>query len=254
MIPETTTLIDEYFAWLRDRTLLRDRQDWVQITTPYLDRHNDYLQIYMKRQNGSLFLTDDGYTVTDLELSGCKLESEKRQQLLKLTLHGFGVQLQDEALVIQTSREHFPLSKHNLIQAMLAVNDLFYLAAPFVKSLFYEDVVSWLDDNEIRYSPKIKISGKSGYDHVFDFIIPKSKEFPERLLQAVSKPSKERAQLLAFAITDTREMRPQVSSAYALLNDVENKVSENVMSALKAYDVIPVLWTKRDDFMSALAA
>ena len=254
MIPETTNLVDGYFAWLRDRTLFRHLQDWVQITTPYLDRHNDYLQIYMKRHNGGFFLTDDGYTVTDLELSGCKLESEKRQQLLKLTLHGFGVQLQDDALVIQTSRENFPVSKHNLIQAMLAVNDLFYLAAPFVKSLFYEDVVSWLDENEIRYSPKLKITGKSGYDHVFDFIIPKSREFPERLLQAVSKPSKERAQLLAFSITDIREMRPQVSSAYAILNDVEKKIPENVIAALKVYDVNTVLWTKRNDFISTLAA
>ena len=34
---------------------------------------------------------------------------------------------------------------YNLLQAMLAINDLFYLAVPLVASLFYEDVVSWLD-------------------------------------------------------------------------------------------------------------
>jgi hypothetical protein len=125
MILETEPLLEDYIAWLKDRTLFRHIQNWVQITTPYLDRHNDYLQIYIKRQNGGFLLTDDGYTITDLEISGCKLESEKRQQLLKLILNGFGVQIEDDALVIKTSRENFPVSKHNLIQAMLAVNDMF---------------------------------------------------------------------------------------------------------------------------------
>jgi hypothetical protein len=29
------------------------------ITTPYLDRHNDTLQIYARSENGALVLTDD---------------------------------------------------------------------------------------------------------------------------------------------------------------------------------------------------
>ena len=35
-------------------------------------------------------------------------------------------------------------SSPSLLQAMLAVNDMFYLAVPMVASLFYEDVVAWL--------------------------------------------------------------------------------------------------------------
>jgi hypothetical protein len=59
---------------------------------------------------------------------------------------------------------------------MLAVNDLFYLAEPFVKSLFFEDVVAWMDESEVRYTPKVKFTGVSGYDHLFDFVIPKSRK------------------------------------------------------------------------------
>ncbi len=36
----------------------------------------------------------------------------------------------------------------------LAVNDMFYLAVPMVASLFYEDVVAWLDVHEVRYTPR----------------------------------------------------------------------------------------------------
>jgi hypothetical protein len=49
MITEMQGLIDKYLAWLKDKTSLRQIDDWVEITTPYLDRHNDYLQIYAKQ-------------------------------------------------------------------------------------------------------------------------------------------------------------------------------------------------------------
>jgi hypothetical protein len=82
---EIQRLLDSYIQWLRDKTALREVGDWVEITTPYLDRHNDYLQIYAKRQNGSYLLTDDGYVIEDLAQSGCKLDSPKRQDLLRMT-------------------------------------------------------------------------------------------------------------------------------------------------------------------------
>ena len=71
---EIKSLMDQYIEWLRGKTTLRQVDNWVEITTPYLDRHNDYLQIYAMRKNGSYVLTDDGYILGDLEQSGCKLE------------------------------------------------------------------------------------------------------------------------------------------------------------------------------------
>ena len=54
MINEIQTLLDQYMKWLKDKTALRQIEDWVEITTPYLDRHNDYIQIYARRENGRL--------------------------------------------------------------------------------------------------------------------------------------------------------------------------------------------------------
>ena len=93
MILEIQRLLDDYMVWLKDKTSLRQIEQWVEITTPYLDRHNDCLQIYAKKTNSGYVLTDDGYTISDLEQTGCKLNSPKRQDLLKMTLNGFGVQL-----------------------------------------------------------------------------------------------------------------------------------------------------------------
>src|SRR5438552_9473759 len=122
-------LLNDYREWQKDRTTLREvNGSWVEITTPYLERHNDALQIYARADNGGYVLTDDSYTIHDLETSGCKLNTVKRRDLLKLTLNGFGVRLNNEALEVHASPETFPARKHNLIQAILAVNDLFSLA------------------------------------------------------------------------------------------------------------------------------
>ena len=255
MIEEIRQLIEEYTRWLKDKTVLREvNNKWVKITTPHLDRHNDCLQLYTRKEANGYLLTDDGYIINDLLNTGCALDTPKRQELLKLTLAGFGVQLDGEEMLIKATPDNFSLKKHNIIQAMLAVNDLFYLASPMVTSLFFEDVTAWLDLAEIRYSPKIKFTGKTGYDHMFDFVIPKSKVKPERIIQTLNSPKKDSAEALVFKWLDTKETRPEQSILYAFLNNANVVVSQAVIDALRNYEAEPVLWTERESVREQLAA
>ena len=90
---------------------------------------------------------------------------------------------------MEASRETFAHKKHNLVQAMLAVNDLFYVASATVANLFWEDVSDWLTLRDVRFTPRVKFTGKSGYDHLFDFVVPASRRAPERIVQAINRPS-----------------------------------------------------------------
>ena len=254
MLTEMQKLLDRYNAWLKESYNLREIGDWVEITTPFLDRHNDQLQIYVRPENGHLVLSDDSYTIRDLESSGCTLRTSKRQELLKLTLNGFGVKQNQDQLQVMATSENFPLRKHNLIQAMLAVNDMFYLAEPIVKNLFYEDVVAWLDAREIRFTPKVKFTGVSGYDHLFDFVIPKSRHAPERILRAINRPRRDSAEALLHAWTDTQKVRQPDSLAFAILNDIGQPVPADVSEAFTAYSVKPVLWSHREEVLEEFAA
>lgn len=256
IITEIERLMDAYRAWLKEKTTLREvNGSWVEITTPYLDRNNDVLQIYARQSNGGYLLTDDSYIIHDLEASGCSLSTQKRQDLLNMTLKGFGVNLHNEALEIHATAETFPLRKHNLIQAMLAVNDLFYTAKSVVESLFFEDVIAWLDSNDIRYIPKAKFTGVSGYDHLFDFAIPKSRKEPERFVQAINKPTRNTAEGFIYKWTDTREVRAADSKAYAVLNDTDgNTIPGEVFDAFRNYQIKPVPWSHRAEVVSELAA
>ncbi|ACF15089.1 Domain of unknown function DUF1828 [Chloroherpeton thalassium ATCC 35110] len=251
---EIDNLLNQYFNWLKDRTMLREMNgEWMEITTPFLDRHNDRLQIYAKKINGSYLITDDSYTIEDLSLSGCALDSKKRQDLLKTVLNGFGVALEHNALTVKASAQNFARSQHNLIQAMLAVNDMFYLAKPSVESLFFEDVADWLDSHDVRYTPRVKFTGKSGYDYLFDFVIPKSKKCPERIVQAINAPNKNSTQAFIFSWHDTKENRAPNAQAYAVLNDEEKNLAQTAIDALKNYDVTPVSWRERESIIELLA-
>ncbi|MBU1410008.1 DUF1828 domain-containing protein, partial [Myxococcota bacterium] len=102
MVEDVRLQMDNYFRWLKDKTVLRMINDeWVQVTTPHLDRHNDQLQFYVRKENFGYVLTDDGYILNDLINSGCPLDSPKREELLRTTLAGFGVQLDGDQMLLK---------------------------------------------------------------------------------------------------------------------------------------------------------
>jgi hypothetical protein len=257
MVQAVQELVEEYAKWLKDKTILRQVADteWVEVTTPYLDRHNDYVQIYVKKQDDGFLLSDGGETVEDLQMSGCSLDGKRRQDLLQMTLNGFGVKMERNALNVRASMQNFPMRKHNLVQAILAVNDLFYLAAPMVASLFLEDVKAWLELSAVRFVPNVKFSGASGYDHHFHFAIPAFENAPERILRVINRPNRETAESMAFAWFDTKDARAsQEAMAFAILNDTEQPPMATVLDALRNYDIRPVLWSRREDIRHELAA
>lgn len=266
-------LIESYYSWLRDKTAWKniENSDWLSITAPYLDRHNDYIQIYLKKTSNGYLLTDDGDTIEGLRADGCKLDSQKRQQLLQLTLRGYGVDKEEDALQIKAvSDNDFPICKHSLIQAILAVNDMFYMTLSHVASLFFEDVQKWLDNAHIRYSPRIQIRGLSNYIRNFDFVIPKSPNYPERLIKTINHPTKNSVDSIIMDWEDTKSVRSQDSLLYAFINDGKREVAEvdvkvndvknsqtnikKASSALTNYKINPVLWSKRNKIKEELAA
>ena len=49
-------LIDEYTSWLNKEITFEQVGEYYEITTPYLDNANDYLQIYVKQDGNDIFL------------------------------------------------------------------------------------------------------------------------------------------------------------------------------------------------------
>ena len=245
-------LIDEYLRWLKQEFTLTDLEGACQISTPFLDRHNDAIEIYVEKKDGLLHLTDDGYTVRDLRASDMEFTTAKRKALLSSVLNGFGVKLEGEELFVESSVEDFPQKKHNLVQAILAVNDMFVMAEEHVLSLFKEDVALFLDAHQIPAFSDFKLSGKSGFDHKFDFGLPKTIQKPQRVLQTINNLTKDNATSLAFMVGDVRLTRPEPLGAFAMVNDTFRSANEEHLAALRVYEIEPLLWSNRQDVVPVL--
>lgn len=254
MALDAKNLVDSYVNWLKSNIHPTRIGEYWQITTPFLDRHNDHLQIYVKEEDGRYILTDDGYVIADLAMCGCEINSSRRREVVEQILVGFGVRLDDEALVTEATANNFPQKKHLLLQAMLAVNDMFMMSTHRVQSVFLEDVQRFLDEHEVRYVASIQLNGRSGFAHNFDFVIPSSKERPERLVRTLNAPTKDKTQSVLFAWTDVSAARGSKLQMYVFLNDTDRKIRNDVMSAFREYRVTPIPWSERQKYITDLVA
>ena len=242
-------IIDDYIRWIKDNTVvstIEEGQSCV-VSSPFLDRHNDHVNIYIVKEGDHFKLTDDGYTIQDLKMSGLEINTEKREKIFRTVLNGFGVQSgENSELYVTATNGNMGQKKHYLLQAILAVNDMYTFAQETVYSLFKEDVELYFRSNEIFFTKDIKITGKTGFDHNIDFLITASSNKPERLIKTVNAPNRTSVMNEVFAFSDIVQAREQETRNFVVLTDIERSASEEVITAMANYDINHIPWTKKE--------
>lgn len=123
--------VKDYLTWIKDNTTTSPVEGgFTEITLPFLDRHNDFSQIYLKTKGNDVYLTDMAYVVSDLAMSGMDIsKSSKRQEIFHLSLNRFGLEYnpETEEIFIKTNKASLAEAQHRLIQGMLEVQDMLVL-------------------------------------------------------------------------------------------------------------------------------
>jgi hypothetical protein len=253
---EGKRLIDDYLVWLKEGFHLETTESYTLISTPFLDPHNDEIQIFVEKQGDLLHLTDDGYTLSDLGDMGLEINTEKREAHVRQILNGFGVRLDNyNQLSVTSTPRDFPQKKHNLIQAILAVHDLVVMGQTEVLQFFEEDVAGFLRERQVPFFRGFKLAGRSGFDHHFDFAFTETGRRPETVMQAVNVLTRDFATSVAFAVNDVRLQRGnETFAAAAIVNDRDAKPSDDYLDALRAYGIKTYFWSTREVIVSDLGA
>lgn len=255
---EWEQIINEYLKWIKDNTTLKtvSAENTINVVTPFLDRHNDHINLYVKKLGNNYFLTDDGYTLNDLIMTGFELNTDKRKLIFNTILRGFGVKVnENDELYVESTMNEIGQKKHSLIQAIIAVNDLHALSAENVQVLFKEDIELFFITNNIFHVKDVKLTGKSGFDHNIDFVISATKDKPEKIIKTINILKKDNVIQALFSLNDVREFReanePKGVVPYVIFNDSNKEPSTDDLRAFQNYNVGNLAWSKKESIIES---
>lgn len=242
--------IKQYYDWLKERTFVsKDEQTgWSMISTPFYGQFNDSIEIYAKMVDGKVILSDDGMTLSNLELSGVSISrSPKRKEWLEMILLNYGINLVDNELRTEGEASNFNQKKHNLICAIQEISDMEMMAKHTVSSLFKEDVKSYLEEQNIIYTAQFIAKGSTGIEFTFDFQIAGREN--ELVMKSFNSLNKMNVPNFLFGWEDIRNSREKISGktlkGLAIVNDTEREVKNDFLEALNSKGADYILWSDR---------
>lgn len=243
--------MDDYYNWLREKTFIQkdSNTDWFLINTPFVGAFNDTIEIYAQKKGNHLRLSDNGETMSNLELQGLHTQGSKRRRaILDTILLNYGVRAESDELTIEANIENFSQSKHNFLSAIIEINDLYVLAKHNVASIFKEDVRTYLDSQDIIYTPDFISKGATGLEFNFDFqIAQKNKEIVIKSFNTVNKSN---LSTFLFSWDDIKPVREKITKkdvyAIAIINNIDKEVRTEFLDALKAKNADYILWSERE--------
>ena len=245
------SLINEYYSWLKSKTVILqdDKTNWVAIQTPFIGIFNDTIEMYAQKKGEKIILSDNGETFNNLELVGTSLtRMGERKNIAERILLNYGIQLQNEnELITETSESNFPQKKHNFLSAIMELNDLHVLSKTNIASIFKEDVRTFLDEQNVIYTPDFISKGSTGLEFMFDFQIAGKQS--ELVLKSFNTINKQTLSSFLFSWDDIKPVREKVSKkdivAIAVLNDEEKPIKGEYLDALDAKKAKYIIWSQR---------
>jgi hypothetical protein len=117
-------LIDNYYKFLKDKTnvIPETGTGWAVISMPFIGPFNDTIEIYIKKENEKIILSDDGLTILNLELAGYTIDnSPERKELFNKILLTYDIQLKNNELITEGTENNFSQKMHNFISAIFEI-------------------------------------------------------------------------------------------------------------------------------------
>lgn len=228
-----------YLNWVKENFYKDLNSDWIEIKTPFTDLTGSYIYLYAKKNNDKIIITDYGNTMNEFELNKIELKGQRKNYFDNILLTQgckFGTQLKDIYIEFSDVLK-FPIYKHQLIQAIININDLYLISKNNVKNMFINDIIEYLDNKNISYSDRgYSISGVSGLPNKFDLNIGKIKKrnLPQVHTKVINKLDTNTVKLLLFTKGDVILNNDE---RIATIINSKNKVNKENLNALKSKDI-----------------
>lgn len=242
--------VKSYFDWLKDNTIINSdiTTGWYGISTPSVGLMNDNIEIFVKKDKGKIYLSDDGDTLGTLAQMGINvLKSKSRKEILERIKLNYNVIIDEGELRTTADENSFAERKHSLLSAIQEISDLKYTAKSDVLSMFSEEVGSFMESLDVIFTPQFPIQGKTGMNFVFDFQIAGRKN--ELVIKTYNRLKQSDVERFLFSIHDISRTRVGLSkkgfNSAIIINDTEHIPSEMLLNVLKEENTKVLLWSEK---------
>ncbi|MCV3742398.1 DUF1828 domain-containing protein [Lentilactobacillus hilgardii] len=149
--------------------------DELRVNTPFTDPFGDSISL-MITQNDSLYtVTDQGYTLWNLQLQGVDLKdkhSHRYKNLISVLKRNNAVLSKNNQISKTGDRSDLPQVISDLTQTIIQVSDLIYLNRTNTRSVFLDDVSTYFNSQTSRFSflKGMSMQGQSNLKYNIDYI------------------------------------------------------------------------------------
>lgn len=252
MIKDLKKLYDD---WNKKNIKLEKFKDFIEIQTPFVDMHNDFIHLFFSEIDNKYTISDDGHVLSELNMLGVDVSNtKKRKDYFNTKLRIFGVNFNEKTEELYVSFDdlsEYPQKQHNLIQCIIQVSDMLLTSRSNVISIFTEEIKRFFDESDILNTPDLGFNGKSGNQQNFDFVIPHRKEKKEKIIKAVNSPTSRNYQNTLFPFIDIQDVRSD-SEFYVLANDINVPVSDKFSNSLNNYGIKVLPWSDKNQIVNTL--
>ena len=129
---DSEQIVKQYTDWLRGEFRTNSYDSGVcEVTLPFLNRRRTYLQVFVKRTDYGLMISDYGETIGELKFCGLDIDTDARREMLNRILRSFSVRLEGkDELRTLASEDNLPHRLNELAQCMLAVDRMIFSTSP----------------------------------------------------------------------------------------------------------------------------
>lgn len=143
----------------------------IRIVTPYLYPDNDLIEVFVEEPAPNrVRITDLGETLRHLHAQGFDVTgTPKRMQMVETIAAGTGVDLARGELAKEGEITNLGEILFDVLAAARGVSDLILTSRAYEPATFKEEVGRFLEENQVPYESKVKLTGESGKRYTVDF-------------------------------------------------------------------------------------
>lgn len=147
----------------------------LRVNTPFSDPFGDQISLMILLTDNVYTVTDQGYTLWNLQMHGANLTDKKSQRFKNLMaiLDKNNAELTDnETIQIKGSKDELPQIINDLTQTLIQVSDLIYLTRKNTRKIFWEDVTSYFESQKESFSflRGMSMQGQTQLKYNIDYI------------------------------------------------------------------------------------